>query len=91
GTQKLLHKLKTTGALPRLSERLGALTRTNSEAILGGGRGNGRPGPDFSEGVAITSSFHPAPDTHVEPVRYGRGSNLLAGLQTLLIDGDRPG
>jgi cholesterol oxidase len=91
GTQKLLHKLKTTGALPRLSERLGALTRTNSEAILGGGRANGTPGPDFSEGVAITSSFHPAPDTHVEPVRYGRGSNLLAGLQTLLVDGDRPG
>ncbi|QKW39223.1 GMC family oxidoreductase [Actinomadura sp. NAK00032] len=91
GTQKLLHKLKATGALPRLSARLGALTRTNSEAILGGGRGNGRPGPDFSEGVAITSSFHPAPDTHVEPVRYGRGSNLLAGLQTLLVDGDRPG
>ncbi|TDC41882.1 GMC family oxidoreductase [Actinomadura sp. KC345] len=91
GTQKLLHKLKSTGALPRLSDRLGALTRTNSEAILGGGRRNGRPGPDFSEGVAITSSFHPAPDTHIEPVRYGRGSNLLAALQTLLVDGDRPG
>ena len=91
GTQKLLHKLKSTGVLPRLSDRLGALTRTNSEAILGGGRRNGRPGPDFSEGVAITSSFHPAPDTHVEPVRYGRGSNLLAGLQTFLVDGDRPG
>jgi cholesterol oxidase len=91
GTQKLLHKLKSTGLLPRLSDRLGALTRTNSEAILGGGRRNGRPGPDFSAGVAITSSFHPAPDTHIEPVRYGRGSNLLAGLQTLLVDGDRPG
>ncbi|MFI0405233.1 GMC oxidoreductase [Actinomadura sp. 3N508] len=91
GTQKLLHKLKATGRLPRLSDRLGALTRTNSEAILGGGRANGRPGPDFSQGVAITSSFHPAPDTHIEPVRYGRGSNLLAALQTLLVDGDRPG
>ncbi|TMQ90687.1 GMC family oxidoreductase [Actinomadura soli] len=91
GTQKLLHKLKATGRLPRLSDRLGTLTRTNSEAILGGGRANGRPGPDFSEGVAITSSFHPAPDTHIEPVRYGRGSNLLAALQTLLVDGDRPG
>ncbi|GAA2168344.1 GMC family oxidoreductase [Actinomadura napierensis] len=91
GTQKLLHKLKSTGLLPRLSDRLGALTRTNSEAILGGGRRNGTPGPDFSKGVAITSSFHPTPETHIEPVRYGRGSNLLAGLQTLLIDGDRPG
>ncbi|GAA4074160.1 GMC family oxidoreductase [Actinomadura miaoliensis] len=91
GTQKLLHTMKATGRLPRLSDRLGALTRTNSEAILGAGRRNGRPGPDFSRGVAITSSFHPAPDTHIEPVRYGRGSNLLALLQTLLVDGDRPG
>ncbi|GAA4236874.1 GMC family oxidoreductase [Actinomadura meridiana] len=91
GTQKLLHKLKVTGRLPQLSDRLGALTRTNSEAILGGGRANRKAGPDFSTGVAITSSFHPAPDTHIEPVRYGRGSNLLAGLQTLLVDGDRPG
>ncbi|QXJ23750.1 GMC family oxidoreductase [Actinomadura graeca] len=91
GTQKLLHKLKATGALPRLSDRLGSLTRTNSEAILGAGRRRGRPGPDFSRGVAITSSFHPTPDTHIEPVRYGRGSNLLAILQTLLVDGDRPG
>src|SRR5690606_13106069 len=91
GTQKLLHKMKATGMLPRLSDRLGALTRTNSEAIIGGGRRNGRPGPDFSRGVATTSSFHPAPDTHIEPVRYGRGSNLLATLQTLLVDGDRPG
>ncbi|WP_329518507.1 GMC family oxidoreductase [Spirillospora sp. NBC_01491] len=91
GTQKLLHKLRSTGRLPGLSARLGALTRTNSEAILGAGRRNGRPGPDYSEGVAITSSFHPTPDTHIEPVRYGRGSNLMAGLQTLLVDGDRPG
>ncbi|MFB4313522.1 GMC oxidoreductase [Actinomadura sp. 21ATH] len=91
GTQKLLHKLRRTGRLPNLSPRLGALTRTNSEAILGAGRRNGRPGPDFSRGVAITSSFHPAPDTHIEPVRYGKGSNLMAMLQTLLVDGDRPG
>jgi cholesterol oxidase len=91
GTQKLLHKMKRTGKLPRLSNRLGALTRTNSEAILGAGRRNGRPGPDFSRGVAITSSFHPSPDTHIEPVRYGKGSNLMGMLQTLLVDGDKPG
>ncbi|GAA2634079.1 GMC family oxidoreductase [Actinomadura fulvescens] len=91
GTQKLLHKLKTTGLLPAISDRLGTLTRTNSEAILGAGRKNGVPGPDYSKGVAITSSFHPTPETHIEPVRYGKGSNLMAGLQTLLVDGDRPG
>ena len=35
GTQRLLHAMKDTGVLPRLSDRLGALTRTNSEALLG--------------------------------------------------------
>ena len=34
GTQRLLHRMKATGALPGLSARLGAMTRTNSEAIL---------------------------------------------------------
>jgi cholesterol oxidase len=35
GTQKLLHTLRQTGVLPRLSSRLGHLTRTNSEALQG--------------------------------------------------------
>ena len=42
-----------------------------------------RPGQDFSTGVAITSSFHPDADTHIEPVRYGKGSNAMGLLQTL--------
>ena len=41
GTQKLLHQLKGEGDLPRISDRLGVLTRTNSEAILG--RARARP------------------------------------------------
>jgi cholesterol oxidase len=40
--------------------------------------------------VAITSSFHPDEDTHIEPVRYGRGSNVMSLLQTVLTDGDGP-
>ena len=86
GTQKLLHRMKATGTLPRLSGRLGALTRTNSEAILGAERFRSR-GPDHSRGVAITSSFHPDDDTHVEPTRYGPGSNAMGTLRTLLVDG----
>ena len=35
GTQRLLHTLRDSGALPRLSDRLGHLTRTNSEALGG--------------------------------------------------------
>ncbi|WP_262283119.1 FAD-dependent oxidoreductase [Micromonospora sp. MA102] len=90
GTQRLLHEMKATGALPHLSPRLGELTRTNSEAILGASVGPGqarRRGLDFTEGVAITSSFHPDPQTHIEPVRYGKGSNAMGLLQSLLVDG----
>lgn len=86
GTQKLLHKMKATGGLPRLSARLGVLTRTNSEAILGAERLR-RKGEDYTRGVAITSSFFPDEDTHIEPVRYGRGCNEMGSLRTLLIDG----
>ncbi|MGW4157101.1 FAD-dependent oxidoreductase [Micromonospora chersina] len=90
GTQRLLHEMKATGALPHLSPRLGELTRTNSEAILGASVGPAqarRRGLDFTEGVAITSSFHPDPQTHIEPVRYGKGSNAMGLLQSLLVDG----
>jgi cholesterol oxidase len=86
GTQKLLHKMKATGNLPRLSDRLGVLTRTNSEAILGAERARLK-GDDYTRGVAITSSFFPDEDTHIEPVRYGRGCNEMGSLRTLLIDG----
>ena len=88
GTQKLLHRLKAEGHLPRICDRLGVLTRTNSEAILGALAPAGST--DFTEGVAITSSFHPDDVTHVEPVRYGKGSNVMALMQTVLAD-DTPG
>lgn len=90
GTQKLLHRMKDEGHLPRLSDRLGFLSRTNSESILGAIAPAGDP-TDYTEGVAITSSFHPDADTHVEPCRYGKGFNTMAMLQTVLTDGDDSG
>jgi cholesterol oxidase len=84
GTQKLLHKLKSEGDLPNISDRLGVLTRTNSEAILGAVAPDLTT--DYSEGVAITSSWHPDEHTHIEPVRYGKGSNFMAMMQTVLAD-----
>ncbi|MFD9887846.1 FAD-dependent oxidoreductase [Amycolatopsis sp. NPDC059027] len=87
GTQNLLHKMKDTGRLPKLSKRLGELTRTNSEAIIGSGRTKVDPDRDFSRGVAITSSIHPDENTHIEPVRYGKGSNAMSMLQTIATDG----
>jgi cholesterol oxidase len=71
--------------LPAVSQRLGLLTRTNSEALLGSIADD--RDVDYSHGIAITSSFHPDEHTHVEPVRYGKGSNAMSLLQTVLTDG----
>lgn len=87
GTQKLLHSMRDQGVLPNLSDKLGLLTRTNSESIVGAATKTLAPGQDFTKGVAITSSIHPTPDTHIEPVRYGKGSNSMGLLQTLMVDG----
>ncbi|WP_206490925.1 GMC oxidoreductase [Rhodococcus sp. KRD162] len=85
GTQKLMLAAKEKGSLPRLSSRIGSLVRTNSEAVLAAtARGHE---VDYHEGVAITSSFHPDDHTHIEPVRYGKGSNAIGLLQTVLSDG----
>ncbi|MEU4619925.1 GMC family oxidoreductase [Actinoplanes sp. NPDC023801] len=88
GTQRLLHRMRDRGHLPHVSPRLGELSRTNSESILGAR--TRRRDRDYTHGVAITSSIHPDPVTHVEPVRYGPGSNLLALLATVLVDEGRP-
>ncbi|CAL9555686.1 Cholesterol oxidase [Streptomyces sp. enrichment culture] len=92
GTQTLLHRMKANGQLPHLSDRLGELTRTNSEALVGAQtddrryrRATGSPKVDFTRGVAITSSIHPDENTHIEPVRYGRGSNSMGGLSILQV------
>ncbi|KUN08331.1 cholesterol oxidase [Streptomyces yokosukanensis] len=92
GTQTLLHRMKTGGQLPYLSARLGDLTRTNSEALVGAQtddrryrKATGQARADFTRGVAITSSIHPDENTHIEPVRYGKGSNSMGGLSILQV------
>lgn len=90
GTQQLLHRMKAEGRLPGISERLGELTRTNSEALGGASTAlRHARGVDYTRGVAITSSIHPDDSTHVEPCRYGHGSNALALLATLAVPGGR--
>ena len=83
-TQKLLHRLRES-SLPNISARLGYLTRTNSESLLGVRLPE--PKQDYTQGVAITSSWHPDENTHIEPVRYGKGSNSMGLLTTLITDG----
>ncbi len=92
GTQTLLHRMKAGGQLPQLSARLGELTRTNSEALVGAQttdrryrKATGEAKADFTRGVAITSSIHPDANTHIEPVRYGRGSNSMGSLSILQV------
>src|SRR4029079_8725150 len=64
---------------------LGQFTRTNSESILGAMTADRKV--DYSKGLAITSSFHPDDHTHIEPVRYGKGSNSMGLMATLMTDG----
>lgn len=85
GTAKLLHRMKNEGHLNGLSDRLGFLTRTNSESLLGVVSKD--KSIDFSQGSAITSSVYPDSNTHIEPVRYGHGSNFMAVMQSLMSSG----
>lgn len=88
GTQQLLHRMKADNILPQLSPRLGELTRTNSEALCTASvKLRHRKGADFHKGIAITSSIHPDDKTHIEPVRYGKGSTSMAMLTTVMTDG----
>ena len=85
GTVDLLMRCKERGSLPKLSEQLGTYLRTNSEALLGV-RSN-RPDVDYSKGIAITSGVFVDDKTHIEVVRYPKGSDALAPLATVLTDG----
>ncbi len=76
GTMPLLLAMQEDPrGLPRLSERLGAAVRTNSESLIG------VIAPDHAEalsrGVAITSILHTDDHSHIEPVRYGDGSGFF--------------
>ena len=86
GTTRLLLELVDRDRLPDVSSRLGHQVRTNSEVILGATAG--ATDVDYSQGVAITSSVHPEPRTHIEPVRYPKGSSAMGLLGTILTDGD---
>lgn len=62
--------------------------RTNSEVLVGASAR--RADVDFSRGVAITSMIRPDEHTHIQPVRYGKGSNLMGLLGTILVDEPGP-
>ena len=84
GTNQLLAQCKRDGTLPRISDRLGQLVRTNSEAMTAVTTPDDR---GWGRSVSITSSVHPTADSHVEAVTYGRGGNTM-GLMFTLLTGD---
>ncbi len=81
GTNRLLANCRHTGALPRISERLGHVVRSNSESIQAVTVPSGEY--DFSRSIAITSSIYPDPDTHIEVVTYGEGGSIISRLFTI--------
>jgi cholesterol oxidase len=88
GTMELLFQLKEKGSLPAISSQLGQHVRTNSESLIG----VRTPGysEDVSQGIAIGSGVYIDEHTHIEAVRYPRGSDAMGFLTTILTNG-RPG
>lgn len=78
GSNQLLADCKHRGSLPRISDRLGKLVRTNSESILAVTL------PDDTRKtwntVAISASVHLDADTHIEFVTYGRNADMMGAL-----------
>lgn len=85
GTLRLLLTNKADGTLSRLSDCLGRQVRTNSEVILAV-RARDRHA-NFSAGVAASSSVFIDAHTQIQGDRYGSGSDALALLSTLLVNG----
>ncbi|MFZ0419682.1 MAG: GMC oxidoreductase [Candidatus Sulfotelmatobacter sp.] len=88
GTMELLFQLKEKGSLPALSSQVGQHVRTNSESLIGART----PGysEDVSQGIAIGSGVYIDEHTHIEAVRYPKGSDAMGFLTTILTNG-RPG
>jgi cholesterol oxidase len=87
GTNLLLARCKHSGALPKVSDRLGHLVRTNSESLTAVTVPDDR---GWSRSVAISGSIFPDAVSHSEAVTYGTGGDLMGLMFTLLTpDGTR--
>lgn len=86
GTLRLLFRCRDiTGSLPKISQQLGKMVRTNNEALMGVTSRDKQV--NYSEGVAITSMVQLDNVTTVEPVRYPAGSSLMRFLSGPIIEG----
>ncbi len=82
GTVRLLLKLKKK-SLPKLSDKLGHFVRTNNEALIF--NVIQQKELDYTKGVAIGSIIHVDENSHLEPVRYGKGSGFWRVLMAPMI------
>jgi ferredoxin len=82
GTNRLLANCKHGGGLPRLSDRLGQLVRTNSESILAVTLPD--DAREVTRDVSISASIHVSHDTHIELVSYGDNASYMKFFFTLL-------
>ncbi len=73
GTIPLLLKLKET-TLPGLSRRVGDMVRTNNEALIVNTSTDKTL--ELHKGLAIGSILEMDENSHIEPVRYGKGSGF---------------
>jgi cholesterol oxidase len=85
GTVELLSKCKDEGLLPDISDGLGNFVRTNSEALLGVTSND--KSTNWNDQIAITSGIYPDDSTHIEMVRYNKGSDTLFSFLSLLTGG----
>jgi len=82
GTNEILAACKMNGSLPRLSDRLGELVRTNSESILA--ITLPKEVGEIWNDVFISSSIHPREDTHIEFNTFGKHADSMSLLYTLI-------
>jgi cholesterol oxidase len=82
GTNELLANCKAHGSLPRLSNQLGELVRTNSESILTVRLPYDR---QTWNDVTASTSIQVDDDTTIEFLTYGRNADVLGRLYTVLV------
>lgn len=89
GTVELLFKNRDHfGTLPGISDTLGGIVRTNSEALTAVLHPKGQ---NMIDGTAISSDFYADKHTHITQNRFDRGYRFMKSYMGPLVDGHKPG
>ncbi|MDR3415086.1 MAG: GMC family oxidoreductase [Nevskia sp.] len=88
GTLEILFRNRDSyRTLPAVSQTLGQLVRTNSEAITAVLHPRGA---DMTDGTAISTDFHPDQNTHATQNRFDRGYRFMKVYMGPLVDDPLP-